>query len=290
MSFTSSRRDILSESVLRTVTFAIDHFQVSPGQGVDLSLIDANDTPFWDPTDKAGAKKHVASLAKELQQQQAMLWAQGKHKVLLVLQAMDAGGKDGTIGKVLKGMNPSGVRVESFKKPTNNELAHDYLWRVHQKTPGAGELTVFNRSHYEDVLVVRVMDLVEPRVWQKRYDHIKAFEQLLSDEGTTVIKIYLHISKDEQRNRLQSRLDEPTKNWKFDVGDLEHRTKWDQYQEAFQDALNKTSTADCPWYVVPANRKWYRNIVVSEILNQTLTGLKLSYPKAPDIANIVIDS
>ena len=181
------------------------------------------------------------------------------------------------------------MRVAAFKKPNDDELAHDYLWRVHRHVPGDGELVIFNRSHYEDVLVVRVMDLVPKKRWSKRYDHIVNFEQMLADEGTTIVKIFLHISKNEQRERLQARLDEPEKNWKFDKGDLVPRARWDDYQEAFEDAITATSTDDAPWYVVPADRKWYRNLVISEIIIQTLEGLDMSYPEAePDIANITI--
>ncbi|MEM9135674.1 MAG: PPK2 family polyphosphate kinase, partial [Actinomycetota bacterium] len=212
-----------------------------------------------------------------------------KERVLVVLQAMDAGGKDGTIRRVFEGVDPSGVKVAAFKRPTEAELAHDYLWRVHPHVPGDGELVIFNRSHYEDVLVVRVMDIVPKSRWKKRYDHIRAFEQLLADEGTTIIKLFLHISKDEQRERLQARLDEPDKNWKFEEGDLVPRARWDDYQEAFTDALTETSTEDAPWYVIPADRKWYRNLVVSEILIQSLEGLDMTYPEAaPDIAEMVI--
>ena len=192
---------------------------------------------------------------------------------------MDAGGKDGTIRHVFDGVNPSGVKVAAFKKPSENELSRDYLWRAHAQVPADGELVIFNRSHYEDVLVVRVLELVPDEQWKRRYDHIVDFEQMLSDEGTTIVKIYLHISKDEQKERLQARLDEPDKNWKFEVGDLETREHWDSYQEAFEDVLSKTSTSNSPWFIVPANRKWYRNIAVSEILVQTLEQLKMAYPE-----------
>ncbi len=255
---------------------------------VKLDEIDPQDAIEWDG-EREEAEARTAELNGRLEELQELLYAEGKHKVLFVLQAMDAGGKDGTIRHVLDGLNPAGVKVAAFKAPSKKELAHDYLWRIHNQAPGKGEMVVFNRSHYEDVLIVRVMDFAPKDVWSKRYDHIKNFEQMLADEGTTIIKVMLHIDKDEQRERLQDRLDKPHKNWKFDSGDLIHREKWSDYMEAFEDAMAKTSTTDAPWYVVPANRKWYRNLAISEILVQTLEGLNMKFPPAPDdIAATVI--
>ncbi len=272
-----------------TTPFDIDRFRVQPDKTLDLGSWDPQETPGWDPADKDGAKALVGRLNDRLEELQELMWAQGTERVLVVLQAMDAGGKDGTIKHVFDGVNPSGVKVASFKKPSSRELAHDYLWRIHQHVPGDGELVIFNRSHYEDVLVVRVENLVPPERWERRYDHIRNFEQILADEGTTIIKLFLHISKDEQRERLQERLDRPEKNWKFDPADLGPRSKWSRYQEAFEVALSRTSTRSAPWYVVPANRKWYRNLVVSEILVQTLEGLNMTFPEAPaDIASMSI--
>ncbi|MGI9616083.1 MAG: polyphosphate kinase 2 family protein [Acidimicrobiales bacterium] len=269
--------------------FDIDEYRVKPGSKLDLGEVDTRATKFWDPDDREGADAQLLALNERLEALQELLWAQGSERVLVVLQAMDAGGKDGTVKRVLEGVNPSGVRVAAFKKPNDDELSRDYLWRIHRHVPGDGELVIFNRSHYEDVLVVRVMDLVPKKRWSKRYDHIVNFEQMLADEGTTIVKIFLHISRDEQRERLQARLDEPEKNWKFDKGDLVPRARWDDYQEAFEDAITATSTDDAPWYVVPADRKWYRNLVISEIVIQTLEGLDMSYPEAdPEIANITI--
>ncbi|MEM7325753.1 MAG: polyphosphate kinase 2 family protein [Actinomycetota bacterium] len=269
--------------------FDIDTFRVKPGATVDLSKHDTRDTPFWDPDDKDGAKLKLLELNDRLEALQELLWAQSKERILVVIQAMDAGGKDGTVRHVFEGVNPTGVRVAAFKRPTEEELAHDYLWRIHSQVPGDGELTIFNRSHYEDVLVVRVNELVGEKRWKRRYDHIVAFEEMLADEGTTIIKLFLHISRDEQRERLQARLDEPHKNWKFEAGDLGPRAKWDEYQEAFEDALSKTSTKDAPWYIIPADRKWYRNIAISQILIQTLEGLEMTYPEpAEGLADIVI--
>jgi len=272
-----------------TSAFDIDQFRVSEGQDLDLAGWDPQKTPGWDPEDKAGAKDRSRLLNDRLEELQELLWAQGTERVLVVLQAMDAGGKDGTIKHVFDGVNPSGVKVASFKKPSSEELAHDYLWRIHQDVPADGELVIFNRSHYEDVLVVRVEELVAEERWQRRYDHIRNFEQMLADEGTTIVKLFLHISKAEQRERLQDRLDRPEKHWKFDPADLGPRSKWNEYQKAFEDALARTSTESAPWYVIPANRKWYRNLAISEILVQTLEGLNMSFPEAPaDIATMSI--
>ena len=226
----------------------------------------------------------------QLESLQEVLYAEGKHKVLVVLQAMDTGGKDGTIRHVFDGTNPQGVKVASFKKPTPEELAHDYLWRVHAHTPGSGEITVFNRSHYEDVLVVRVHNLVPEQRWSGRYEHINGFERALADEGTTIVKFFLHISKSEQRRRLQARLDTPDKQWKFSKGDLAERQRWDEYVDAYEAALSKTSTSHAPWYVIPADRKWYRNLAISQILVDTLNGFDMSFPPPEDdLTGIVVD-
>jgi len=200
--------------------------------------------------------------------------------LLVVLQAMDTGGKDGVIRHVFDGVNPQGVKVASFKKPTSKELSHDYLWRVHPHTPGRGEITIFNRSHYEDVLVVRVHNLVRSEVWEKRYEHINAFEHILADEGTKIVKFFLHISKEEQKERLQARLDTPHKQWKFSTGDLKERVLWNDYIQAYEAVLSKTSTEWAPWYVVPADRKWYRNLVIGSVLVQTLQDFDMQYPEA----------
>lgn len=229
--------------------------------------------------EKAEGRERLAPLTARLEELQELLWAESKHKVLVVLQAMDTGGKDGTIRHVFDGVNPQGVKVASFKKPTPRELAHDYLWRVHRQTPGSGEIVIFNRSHYEDVLVVRVHELVPKRVWKRRYEQINDFERLLVEEGTTIVKFFLHISKLEQKERLQARLDEPHKNWKFAKGDLAERALWDDYQKAYEDVLSKTSTRTAPWYLIPADQKWFRNLLISQILVDTLEGLEMSYPE-----------
>jgi PPK2 family polyphosphate:nucleotide phosphotransferase len=254
-------------------------YRVKPGKKVDLDSWKTNDDGDWE---RAEAERRTEELNGRLEELQELLYAEGKHKVLVVIQATDTGGKDGTIRHVFDKVNPQGVKVASFKRPTDEELAHDYLWRVHQKTPKSGEITIFNRSHYEDVLVVRVHDIVPKDRWSRRYDHINNFEQLLADEGTTIIKLFLHISKDEQRERLQARIDTPHKNWKFESGDLREREHWDDYQEAFRVMLERTSTDDAPWYVIPADRKWFRTMLVSEIIVDALERLDMSFPPPED--------
>jgi PPK2 family polyphosphate:nucleotide phosphotransferase len=267
----------------------MEKYKVQPGATVDLNTWDPNDKSSF-PISKKEGKKKLHQLNQELETLQELLYAEGKQKILIVLQAMDTGGKDGTIRHVFEGVNPQGVKVASFKAPTRKELAHDYLWRIHKLTPGKGEIVIFNRSHYEDVLVVRVHNLVPEEIWSRRYEHIRAFEKTLIDEGTTILKFYLHINQEEQKERLQARLDEPHKNWKFSKGDLEERKLWGQYQEAFEAAIGETSTVVSPWYIIPANRKWYRNLVISSIIIDKLKSLNMSYP-APeeDLNDIVIE-
>lgn len=265
----------------------ISNYHVPPGDVVDLSRWDTRDDGG---IDKDTGKARVEELNSELEELQEILWAQGRHRLLVVLQATDTGGKDSTIGHVFEGVNPSGVSVAGFKKPSEVELAHDYLWRVHPHAPGDGEIVIFNRSHYEDVLVVRVHGLVPESQWRRRYRHIREFERMLVEEGTTIIKIFLHISKDEQRERLQDRIDQPHKNWKFNPGDLAERERWDDYQAAYAEMLGQTSTTWAPWYVVPADRKWFRNLVVSTILVDALRELEPAWPEPPsDISGIVVD-
>lgn len=267
----------------------IARYRVEPGTQVRLDQIDARDT--GDFTAGKAAGKHVAAaLARRLEELQEIFYAQGKHRLLVVLQATDTGGKDSTIRHVFDNVNPQGVRVFGFKKPTEIEQARDYLWRVHQHVPQDGFMTVFNRSHYEEVLVVRVHDLVPRAVWQRRYEHINNFERMLADEGTTIVKFYLHISKEEQRERLQSRIDNTHKHWKFDPNDLNERKRWDDYQAAYTEMLERTSTDYAPWYIVPADRKWFRNMVVAQTLVQTVEGLNPTYPEATaDLHGIVVD-
>lgn len=262
----------------------MDHHRVTRKAGFRLEKHDPGDTGEFDPSSegKAKAKAELAELNAKLDGLQERLYADGRHRVLVVLQGMDTAGKGGTIRRVFQGVNPSGVRVAAFKAPTETELAHDFLWRVHPHVPGNGELVIFDRSHYEDVLIVRVHDLVPEERWRARYGHIRHFEQLLVDEGTTIVKFFLHISKDEQQERLQARLDNPDKHWKFRLADLAEREHWDKYQAAFEDALKETSTPTAPWVVVPANRKWYRDVVVCRTLVDVLEGLDLRYPPSLD--------
>ncbi len=262
-------------------------YRVSPSSTVNLKKWDPDDTA--DVADKQIAKAILKENRKRIIELQEQLYAEGKSSLLVVFQAMDTGGKDGCIENVFKGVNPAGARVHSFKVPNQREMKHDFLWRYHQNTPMAGFIEVFNRSHYEDVLVVRVKDLVPESVWSKRYDHINAFEALLEDSGTKIIKFYLHISKDEQKDRLESRLEDPNKHWKYSSADLKERNRWDDYQKAFEAALSKTSTETAPWYVVPANHKWFRDVLVSTVVKEALEALDPQFP-APkeDLSGITV--
>lgn len=264
-------------------------YRVKPGSKVDLSKYSPDDHSEFDGG-KDEALVELEKLNTRLGELQEILFAENKHKILIVLQAMDTGGKDGTIRRVFSGVNPQGVRVASFKVPSTEELAHDYLWRVHKVVPASGEMVIFNRSHYEDVLVVRVHNIVPPGVWEKRYKQINDFERLLAENGTTLLKFYLHIDLDEQKERLQARLDDPAKHWKFRLGDLAERKRWPAYMQAYEDALSKTSTSYAPWYVIPANRKWYRDWVISSILVETLENLKMKFPQSEEnLEGLVIE-
>jgi PPK2 family polyphosphate:nucleotide phosphotransferase len=255
--------------------------RIKPGSQVDLGKIAPDDVSAA-PGDKQTTLDALGPLTQRLADLHAILWAAAEHRVLLVLQGIDTAGKGGTIEHVLDTVHPAGLRVVSFKAPSATELAHDYLWRVHANVPAAGELGVFDRSHYEDVLAVRVEGLVPEERWRRRFDHINAFEKLLTDEETTVVKVFLHISADEQRKRLQARLEDPTKQWKFRQDDLETRSKWDEYQVAFEEAIERTSTEHAPWHVVPADKKWYRNWAVASILVGTFEDLHLEWPRPED--------
>lgn len=245
--------------------------------------LDAVDPADVGPYEGAGAKKAAARdlelLIARLAELQQLLHADGRFALLLVLQAMDAGGKDGTIRRALSGLNPQGVQVTSFKAPTARELAHDFLWRVHAHVPTRGHIGVFNRSHYEDVLVARVAGLVPEEVWRGRYAHVRAFEALLRDAGTSLVKVYLHVSRAEQAKRLRERLDDPEKRWKFDAADLEARAHWDDYRAAYAEAFARCGTPDAPWTIVPADRKWYRDVVVATALVEALEALPLRWPE-----------
>jgi PPK2 family polyphosphate:nucleotide phosphotransferase len=251
-------------------------YLVKPGKKFKLSEWKTSDTgPFKHKKEAAAATE---KLLKRLIWLQDKLYAEAQHTILVVFQAMDGGGKDGAINHVFSGVNPQGCTVTSFKAPSKEELAHDYLWRVHRATPPKGMIGIFNRSHYESVLVERVKKLVPRDVWSRRYDHINGFEKLLSDEGTTLIKFFLDISWEEQKIRMEKRLADPHKNWKFDPEDLKNRDRWDDYMAAYQDAIRNCSTRAGPWYVVPADHKWFRNWLISDILVRTLEKLDLKYP------------
>jgi PPK2 family polyphosphate:nucleotide phosphotransferase len=265
-----------------------ERWRVRPGRRPQLGRIDPGSTAGA-PGNRSATERTFPALWDRLAELQARLYAESRRSLLLVLQAKDAGGKDGTIRHVFHHTNPQGVDVASFKRPTEAELAHDFLWRVHQHAPARGEIGVFNRSHYEDVLVVRVHDLVPDPVWRARYEHIRAFEANLVDAGTAIVKVHLHISEAEQAKRLQARLDEPAKRWKFNLADLEERAKWDHYRRAYADAIAETTTAAAPWYVVPADRKWYRNWAVLRILVETLEAMDPHYPEpTTDLSDITV--
>lgn len=237
---------------------------------------------------KETAREEVEKLQERMQVLQEMLYAQSEYSLLIVLQAMDAGGKDGTIKKVFEGVNPLGVHVTSFKAPSYEELGHDFLWRIHRAAPEKGKIGIFNRSQYEDVLIVRVNKIVQREVWEKRYDQINQFEQLLYENGTRILKFYLHISKDEQKQRLQERLDNPEKHWKFSVADLPVREKWDDYMKAYEDAITHCNTDYAPWHIVPANHKWYRDLVISRAIVETMESMGLAYPEPEENLDKVV--
>lgn len=266
----------------------MDRYLVTDGD--DFRLADHDPGATSGVEGKEEARAEVKALTARLDELQEMLHAEGEHKLLVVLQGMDTSGKGGAIRKAFEGLNPAGVHVASFKAPTELELAHDFLWRVHPHVPADGQITIFDRSHYEDVLIVRVRGLVPERRWRARYQHIRAFETMLADEGTVIRKFFLHISKDEQAERLQARLDDPAKHWKFRRGDLAERELWDDYQTAYEEAIRQTATEEAPWVVVPADHKWHRDLVICRTLVETLEGLDLHFPEAEeDLSGIVVE-
>jgi len=256
-----------------------DVLMVKPGRKVRLAGYDPDATPRLKHKSRA-ATLTAANIAR-LDELQYLLYAEGKRALLVILQGMDAAGKDGTIRHVMTGVNPQSCRVTSFKVPSEAELKHDFLWRIHNAVPARGEIAIFNRSHYEDVLVVRVHKLAPRSVWSKRYDQINCFERSLADSGITILKFFLHISKDEQKNRLEERLAEVSKRWKFSQADLAERRYWRDYASAYEDVLSQTSTGWAPWFVIPADRKWYRNLAVSAIIVEALESLGMKLPPAP---------
>jgi PPK2 family polyphosphate:nucleotide phosphotransferase len=264
-----------------------DKLIVKPGSKVDLGRIKPDET-FGFRKDDAGPK--IAADVERLAALQERLWAEHRRRLLIVLQAMDAGGKDGVVKHVMTGFHPLGCHVVGFGVPSEVELAHDYLWRVHHVVPGNGEIVIFNRSHYEDVLVVRVHDLVPKERWSKRYDQINAFEAMLAAEGTTILKFMLHISPEEQLERFRDRYDDPTKRWKFKMGDLDERKRWDEYMAAYEDALSRCSTEAAPWFVIPADRKWFRDLAIADIVADTLDDMDPQYPPMDDLPKNLVMS
>ena len=244
------------------MVLCMDQYRIKPGSNLRLRDFDAGDTSLV--KNKKEGEKLLAELGERLDALQDLLYAGHQHKLLIVLQGMDTAGKDGVIRKVFQNIDPLGVHAVPFGPPSEEERAHDFLWRVHRRVPRAGEVVIFNRSHYEDVLVVRVKELVPKKVWKKRYQQIVDFEKLLAETGTVILKFFLHIDRDEQKERLQERIDDPAKRWKFRRGDLDDRQKWDAFEEAYEEAISRTSTRQAPWYVVPADRKWVRDVAVSE--------------------------
>ena len=267
----------------------VKEYLVKAGEKVRLAEWDANDTGKFG-MDKQQAKAETAKWNERLQELQEVLYAEHRHTVLVILQGMDTSGKDGVIRHVFEGVNPQGVRVANFKEPSPEELDHDFLWRIHKQMPGRGELVIFNRSQYEDVLIVRVHELAARKVWEKRFDQINDFERMLAENGTTILKFFLHIDKDEQKQRLQARLDNPGKHWKFRLGDLEDRKLWPKYMQSYEDVLNRTSTEAAPWILVPANHKWYRDWVISRYLVERLEKLDMKYPEPVEpLEGVVIE-
>ena len=266
----------------------MDRYLVKPGSKVSLDDRDTRDTSLFEGG-KSEAKEELKALNVRLEELQDLLYAENRRRILIVLQGIDTAGKDGTIRAVFNAMDPLGLRAAAFKAPTENELAHDFLWRIHRQVPRNGEVVIFNRSHYEDVLVVRVHELVPKAVWSQRFEQINHFEKMLAETGTTILKFYLHISKDEQKERLQARLDDPTKRWKFSMGDLDERKLWDQYRAAYEDVLKKTSTAWAPWWIIPSDRKWYRNWLISTILIRKLEELGMKHPEPENLEGVVVE-
>lgn len=262
--------------------------RVKPDTKVILSKIDPGDSGGMKT--KAEISSPLEKNLEEMAELQYKLYAENKRSILVVFQAMDAGGKDGCIRHVMSGLNPQGCHVTSFKAPSKEELEHDYLWRIHKAVPAKGDIGIFNRSHYEDVLVVRVHSLVPRSVWSKRYEQINEFEKHLADTGTVILKFFLYISKNEQRKRFVKRIENPLKNWKFSMGDVEERKYWNNYMKAFEVVLSKCSTKYAPWYIIPSNRKWFRNYAVSQIILDRMKSMRIQIPQPKeDLSNIVIE-
>lgn len=262
-------------------------YRVKPGCRLSLDQHDPDEIGDYKKSDncKSAAKEETEKLIKKMSWLQDRLYANGNRALLIVLQGMDTSGKDSTIKHVMSGVNPQGCKVVTFKTPSKDELAHDFLWRVHREVPAKGFIGIFNRSHYEDVLITRVHGWISERIAKRRLNHINEFEELLAENGTSILKFFLHISKEEQKKRLEERIQDPEKRWKWNSGDLEERKLWDQYMKAFEDVMSATSREEAPWYIVPANRKWYRNLVIAERVVDALEGMKLKTPPPPEGVN-----
>jgi PPK2 family polyphosphate:nucleotide phosphotransferase len=265
-------------SICAIVAFVMDSHRIAPGSKVDLARINPKDSSLYPKLTKEEHHQPLDDLRQRLKEQQHLLYAGQHHRLLVIVQAMDTGGKDGLARHVFAHLDPQGVDVIPFKAPTADELSRDFLWRIHRHCPPAGRIAVFNRSHYEDVVAVRVKKLFPDAVWKRRYRHIVEFERMLVEEGTTIVKIFLHISKEEQKRRLESRLAEPRKHWKFNPEDLKDRARWGDFLAAYGDVIERTSTSFAPWHVIPADRKWYRNLLGTRLMVETLAGLDLAYP------------
>jgi PPK2 family polyphosphate:nucleotide phosphotransferase len=266
------------DTSIMPVSGALERYQAKPGAKLDFGKVDSGEKSLFQGSAKDDYEPQFDALQGQLQQLQKRLYAENKHRILVVMQAMDTGGKDGCIKHVFSRIDPQGIRVCSFKKPTEHELAHDFLWRVHAQVPSTGQLVIFNRSHYEDIIAVRVKKIFPDAVWQRRQRHVVEFERMLAEEGTTIVKIFLHISKDEQKRRLEARLENPAKHWKINPDDLVDRAQWEGFMTAYEDVISKTSTEQAPWYIIPADRKWYRNLCVARIMLDTLKKLNMQFP------------
>lgn len=253
----------------------LNEYRINPGSKVNLKDLATQDDGG---IDKEEGRRELAKLQERMTELQEKLYAEARQAILVVFQAMDTGGKDSTIRSVMTPLNPFGVRVVAFKAPNDTELHHDFLWRIHENTPRFGHIHVFNRSHYEDVLIVRVKNLVPEKRWKARYEHINHFEKLLHDEGTRIVKFFLHITKEYQKERLLKRLANPAKHWKFNPDDLAERERWGDYQEAYEEALERCSTEHAPWYVIPGETRWYRDLLVARVLVETLESMDLKFP------------
>ena len=265
----------------------LSRYRVAPGTDVDLSKWDPGDASLV-PGGKEEANERLNVLRVDLRKLQEVMYAQSKHKVLVVFQGMDTAGKDGTIKNVFRDVNPHGISIASFKVPSEEELSHDYLWRVHEHSPAKGRITIFNRSHYEDVLVVRVHGIVSKETCEKRYRHINEFERMLAEEGAVILKFFLHIDLAEQKERFLKRLQNPEKRWKFNPNDVEERKLWPKYMEAYRDAIAATSTEYAPWHIIPSNKKWYRNWLAGAIVTKRLEQLHMTYPEPGNNADEIV--